>query len=114
MNYVQLIALICAALAVLIPMGVKLYKTSQALIREKNWPRLVAAVSKYMEEAEHLFEEGADKKAWVLMMVKTTAEQIDFNLTEEDIKNLGDLIDALCEMSKVVNVEGEKQEEAAE
>lgn len=104
MNYVQLITLICAALAILIPMGFKLYKTSQALIKEKNWPVLVAALSKYMAEAEHLFEDGADKKTWVLTMIKTTAKEINYDLTEEDIKNLGDLIDILCDMSKEVNV----------
>lgn len=105
MNYVQLIVLICAALAVLIPLGVKLYKTSEELIREKNWPRLVAALSKYMEEAEKLFEEGADKKAWVLTMIQTTADQLNYKLTEQDMQNLSDLIDTLIEMTKVVNVE---------
>ena len=63
-----------------------------------------------MEEAERLFEDGADKKAWVLTMIKSTADQIDYKLTEEDMKNLSDLIDTLCDMSKVVNVE----EKAAE
>ena len=106
MNYVQLVAIICAALAVLIPFGVKFYKTSQALIKEKNWPRLVTALSHYMEQAERMFEEGADKKAWVLTMIQTTAEEIDYDLTDEDMKNLSDLIDSLCDMSKVVNVEG--------
>ena len=105
MNYVQLIVLICAALAVLIPLGVKLYKTSKELIREKNWPRLVAALSKYMEEAEKLFEEGADKKAWVLTMIQTTADQLNYKLTKQDMQNLSDLIDTLIEMTKVVNVE---------
>lgn len=115
MNYVQLITLICAVLAVLIPLGFKLYKTSQELVKEKNWPRLVTALSKYMEEAEKLFEEGADKKAWVLTMIQSTADQLDYKLTEQDMRNLSDLIDTLCDMSKVVNVEGEdKDEEAAE
>ena len=105
MDYVKLIVLICAVLAVLIPLGVKLYKRSEELVREKNWPRIVAAVSKYMEEAERLFEDGADKKAWVLVMIQTTAEQLEYDLTDEDIRNISDLIDTLCDMSKVVNVE---------
>ena len=105
MNYTQLIVSICIALAVLIPLGFKLYKTSEQLVREKNWPRLVSMLSKYMEEAEQLFEDGADKKAWVLVMIQTTAKQIDYDLTDEDIENLSNLIDTLCDMSKVVNVE---------
>lgn len=113
-NYIQLIVLVFAALAVLIPLGVKLYRTSRDLVREKNWPRLVAALSKYMEEAERLFEEGADRKVWVLSMIQSTAEQLDYTLTETDMKNLGDLIDTLIEMTKVVNVDGNGEEEAAE
>ena len=113
-NYIQLIVLVFAALAVLIPLGVKLYRTSRDLVREKNWPRLVAALSKYMEEAERLFEEGADRKVWVLSMIQSTAEQLDYTLTETDMKNLGDLIDTLIEMTKVVNVDGNEEEEAAE
>ncbi len=113
-NYIQLIVLVFAALAVLIPLGVKLYRTSRDLVREKNWPRLVAALSKYMEEAERLFEEGADRKVWVLSMIQSTAGQLDYTLTETDMKNLGDLIDTLIEMTKVVNVDGNEEEEAAE
>ena len=104
MNY-QLIVLICAVLAMAIPFGIKFYQKSQALIKEKNWPRLVSALSHYMEEAERMFEEGADKKAWVLTMIQATADEIEYDLTEEDMKNLSDLIDTLCDMSKVVNVE---------
>ena len=111
MNYTVII-LICAALAILIHLGVKLYKTSEQLVREKNWPRLVSMLSGYMEEAEHLFEDGADKKAWVLVMIQTTAKQIDYELTEKDIETLGELIDTLCDMSKVVNVENHEEEVA--
>ena len=82
MDYIQLIVVVCAALAVLIPLGIKLYKTSEELVREKNWPKLVSALSKYMEEAERLFEVGADKKAWVLNMIKLTADELDYELTE--------------------------------
>lgn len=104
MNYIQLVVSVCAALAILIPLGVKLYRTSEQLIHQKNWPRLVAAVSKYMEEAERLFSEGADKKAWVLTMIQSTADQLDYILTAEDMNKLSELIDILCDMSKVVNV----------
>lgn len=111
MNYVQLSVLICMVLAVLIPLGVKFYNTSRELIEQKNWPRLVTAVSKYMSEAERLFREGADKKAWVLTMIQSTAEQLNYTLTENDMRNLSDLIDTLCAMSKIVNVNGDKAAE---
>lgn len=114
MNYVQLIVLICAALVILIPLSVKLYNRTQELIREKNWPQLVAALSEYMAQAERLFEDGADKKAWVLTMIETTANQLDYRLTDEDLSNLADLIDILCDMTKVVNAYEPKEEEAGE
>ena len=88
---------------------------------EKAIERLEAIVSELekgkltLDESVQLFEEGADKKAWVLTMIQSTADQLDYKLTEQDMRNLSDLIDTLCDMSKVVNVEGEdKDEEAAE
>lgn len=103
MDYLQLAIALCAALAILIPLLAKLKKVTQELAQEKNWPYLIGMLSKYMEEAEKLFTDGADKKAWVLTMLRTTADQIDYSLSDEDIKNLGDLIDILCNMTKIVN-----------
>lgn len=110
----QLIVSIASALAVIIPLGIKLYHTIVELSQEKNWPRLVAAASKYMEQAEELLSEGAARKEWVMAMLKTTANQLNYTLTEVDIANLEDLIDRLCEMSKKVNPPIKEIEEAAE
>ena len=104
-DLVQLIVLILSVFAVIIPLGVKLYKQTKELVETKNWPRLVAAVSVYMQEAEQLLDRGEDRKAWVMAMIQTTADQLNYTLSSADIKNLEDLIDQLCEMSKVVNVE---------
>lgn len=124
MDFMQILSLIiqiCSALAVIIPLGIKLYKTVQELAQQKNWPRLVAAVSDYMAQAEVLLIDGADRKAWVMAMIEVTANQLNYPLSDADRKNLEDLIDQLCEMSKVVNppitkLEDEIQvnEEAAE
>lgn len=104
-DLVQLIVLFLSVFAVIIPLGVKLYKQTKELIETRNWPRLVAAVSIYMQEAEELLEYGVDRKTWVMAMIQATADQLNYTLTNADIKNLEDLIDQLCEMSKVVNVE---------
>lgn len=119
-DIIQLIVLLCSVFAVIIPLGVKLYKTTRELVEQKNWPRIVEAVSEYMIQAEILLSEGADRKEWVMAMVKSTADQLNYTLTEADLRNISDLIDELCEMSKVVNPiyipeQGEQEiEEAAE
>lgn len=117
-DIIQLVILICSVAAMMIPFMVKFYKNTEQLIREKNWPRLVSATVEYMEQAEELLEYGADRKEWVIAMVRVTADQINYELTDADIRNLEDLIDELCAMSKIVNppveIEAEVKEEAAE
>lgn len=53
-----------------------------------------------MQTAETKFETGAERKEWVLAMVKASADTIDYDI---DMDAISDLIDSLCNMSKVVN-----------
>lgn len=57
-------------------------------------------VMKYMETAEDKFDNGADRKEWVMAMVKSSADTINYNI---DMDAVDALIDSLCSMSKVVN-----------
>ena len=57
----------------------------------------------YMTEAEKNIASGAERKEWVLSMVKASAVTINYDLTEEDIQKLSDLIDAICDASKILN-----------
>lgn len=36
-------------------------------------------------------------------MLKASADTIDYDLDENDYKKIGDLIDSMCDMSKVLN-----------
>lgn len=56
-----------------------------------------------------MFSNGADRKQWVMAMVQVSAEAVKYNVNMTEI---GQLIDDLCKMSKVVN--GDKKEEGAE
>ena len=47
-----------------------------------------------------MFEKGADRKEWVLAMVKASADTIKYEI---DMDEISALIDSLCDMSKVVN-----------
>ena len=90
MEWSEFIVSILAGLAAAIPLVVK----------EKNWEKMLALVMDLMEVAETKFESGADKKEWVLAMVKGSADSINYDI---DIDAIGALIDSLCDMSRVVN-----------
>ena len=69
-------------------------------IREKNWQKLIALVMNLMAEAEEKFDNGADRRTWVLGAVQASADVIDYDI---DIEQVGELVDALCALSKKVN-----------
>ena len=53
-----------------------------------------------MEEAEQKFADGATRKEWVMAMVQTSAEYINYPV---DTEALSKMIDSLCDMTKIVN-----------
>ena len=108
-NWAQLIIAILGGIATAIPLIIKLVSVVQSAIREKNWNQLVKMTMDYMTQAEKNFESGAERKEWVMSMVKTSAATINYTLTDEDIIKLSDLIDAICSASKIINNELEKQ-----
>ena len=77
-----------------------LIKYVKSAIKEKNWGEVLKLVMKYMEVAEGKFESGADKKEWVLAMVKASSDTINYDI---DMEVISGLIDDLCDMSNVVN-----------
>lgn len=105
MDVLQLVVSALAGLAAAIPLVVQLVKYVQKAVKEKNWPKVIEMVTNYMERAETMFETGADRKEWVMAMVKASADTINYDI---DMDAIGKLIDSLCGMSKVVNAPGEK------
>lgn len=103
-EWVRLIVSILSGLAATIPLVVQLVKYVHRAIKEKNWPQVVKIVMGYMERAEAMFEKGADRKEWVLAMVKASADTIKYEI---DMDEISALIDSLCDMSKVVNSDAE-------
>lgn len=105
MNAEQIISLIVAVLtglATCVPLAYKLVEYVKKATQEKNWAALLGLVIKLMEEAEQKFADGATRKEWVMAMVQTSAEYINYPV---DTEALGNLIDTLCDMTKVVNYE---------
>ena len=105
MNTEQIISVVVAILTGLsacIPLVYKLIQYVKKATQEKNWAALLGLVISLMEEAETKFTDGATRKEWVMAMVQTSAEYINYPV---DVTALGELIDALCDMTKVVNFE---------
>lgn len=98
--WLQYVVSILTGLAVTIPLVVKLVQYVQKAVQEKNWSRLLDMVMQYMERAETMFEKGAERKEWVLAMIKSSADTINYNI---DLDAVGALIDSLCDMSKAIN-----------
>lgn len=101
---VDIIVSILTGLAAAIPLVVALVKFIQQSVKGKKWDELLGLVIDLMEVAETKFETGADRKEWVLMMIKASADNIEYPV---DLEQISKLIDALCNMSKVVNSSAE-------
>lgn len=96
----EYLSTILAGIATAIPLLCALINYIQKAIKEKNWNRLLALILNLMEEAETKFDNGADRKQWVLLSIKSMSDTINYNV---DIDEVSKLIDELCAMSKVVN-----------
>ena len=104
MEWYEIVINILASLAIVVPLVVELVKYVQKAAKEKNWSALLTLVMNLMSEAEKQFDNGADKKAWVLGIVESSAGTINYDVNLEQV---GELIDSLCAMSKAVNTNKE-------
>ncbi len=100
MKWYEILISVLTGLATAIPLVVELVKYVKKAIQEKNWNSLLTLVTNLMQEAESKFDNGADRKEWVLTCIKATSDTINYPI---DIKQVGELIDSLCAMTKVVN-----------
>lgn len=103
-EWIKWIASVLAGLAVAIPAVVELIKYVRKAIKEKNWGNVLRLVMNLMAEAEKQFATGAERKEWVMAMVKASANTINYDL---DMDAISKLIDDLCAMSKAVNAKGD-------
>ena len=105
MDILNLIIEILAGLAIVIPLVVELIKYVKKSTLEKNWTNLIRLVMDLMSAAEEKFDNGADRKQWVIAMVQASANTINYPITE---KELSDLIDNLVKLTKKVNFKVEE------
>ena len=103
-NYwIQITISILSGIAVAIPLIIKLVNVVKDSVKEKNWNLLMKMTMDYMTEAEKNIASGAERKEWVMSMVIASAANINYTMTDDDVKKIEDLIDAICDASKILN-----------
>ena len=111
-NYwIQIAISILSGIAVAIPLIIKLVNVVKDSVKEKNWNLLMKMTMDYMTEAEKNIASGAERKEWVMSMVIANAANINYTMTDDDVKKIEDLIDAICDASKILN--NSEQKDAA-
>lgn len=103
MEHIDLLVQVLAGLAAVIPLVVELVKYVQKATKEKNWNAILKLTIDYMKTAETMFEDGASRKEWVLAMVQSSAVSINYDLDEEALAKISELIDSICAAADVIN-----------
>lgn len=107
-EWIDFILRIVSGLAIILPLVIKLVEYVQLSVKEKNWTKLLALVTGFMQEAEKKFATGAEKKDYVMLAIKASADTVNYDI---DMDVVSKLIDELCAMSKVVNAPVEEVKE---
>ena len=105
MELIKLIISTLPGIVAVITLIFQLIKYIRQSIKEKRWPELLGIVMEYMKRAETMFESGADRKEWVIAMVKAATDTVKYDV---DMNAISQMIDSMCDMSKVVNSSAEK------
>lgn len=107
MEILELIIEILAGLMIIIPLVVKLIEYVKKSVLEKNWHNLIHLLLNLIATAEEKFDNGADRKQWVIAMVQASANTINYPISEQELSKL---IDNLVELTKKVNVKIQETE----
>lgn len=104
MEWYEILISVLTALTAVIPLVIKLFNVTVSYVQEKNWNKIIVMVTEYMATAETMFDTGAERKDWVIEMLKTSAKVSNFDLTEENLLKISELIDQMCKLSKNINI----------
>lgn len=108
-EWMKYVLAILSGLVTAIPLIVNLVKYIRSAVKEKNWDQVLQLVMRLMKEAEVKFQTGAERKEWVMAIVKSSADTINYDINMDQISQI---IDDLCAMTKVVNPPAELNQTA--
>lgn len=103
MDYITIVVAILAGLAISIPLISTVVKVTRENVQQKNWAALMRQVIGLMQTAEEEISSGADRKKWVMDMTKEIAIQVNYPLTDEDLKKISEMVDAFIAATKKIN-----------
>ena len=98
--WLQVVISVLSGIAVLIPLCAKLVKYIQLSVKEKNWNNMLKLVMNLMEKAEGMFDNGAERKEWVLAELEAVSSTLNYDI---DWDVVSDMIDAICSAAKIIN-----------
>lgn len=98
--WVNIVISVLTGLITIIPLVIKLVDVVQKAAKEKNWRAVVQLVLTLMKEAEQVYVDGADKKAYVMSSIKAMETSLQYDIDENAI---GELIDTIVAATKKIN-----------
>ena len=104
LKWIEILISVLAGVATCIPLVIKLTMVIRESVEKGNWNKIVKLVIDQMVEAEKNYTDGAEKKAWVLNQIRVLAQSLEYNYTEVEEQKVSELIDAICEGAKIINV----------
>lgn len=103
MKWIELLVAALCGLIVCIPLAAQFVEVVREAVQERNWAMLIRMVMNFMVEAEKAFDNGYDRKQWVMSQLDAAAKTANYNLTDEARQRVSDMIDAMCDMAHTVN-----------
>lgn len=109
-NLIVFIVGFIAAIAVLVPVAIKLAKKGAELVKNKNWSKIKDIALAAMKEAEASGKKGSEKQQMVIDAVVAGCKEAEIEINEEDLKNLAKYIDETIEWFNNMNKSSKKEE----
>lgn len=103
MKWIELLVAALCGLIVCIPLVAQFVEVVREAVRERNWAMLIRMVMNFMVEAEKAFDNGYDRKQWVMSQLDAAAASVNYDLNDDSRQKISDMIDAMCEMAHTVN-----------
>lgn len=113
-NLIVFVAGFIAAVAVLIPVAIKLVKKGAELVKNKNWSKIQEIAMAAMKEAEASGKKGSEKQQMVIDAVVTGCKEAGIEVSEDDLNNLASYINTTIDWFNKMNSSSAKEEKAAE
>lgn len=99
-EWIDLIVAICGAISVIVPLAIKYIKAIKTIIKEKNYAKILEIMKDAAVEAEKLYKDGAEKRKYVLDIIKVSCDDLK---VEYDEAKFDDALTNFIAATKAIN-----------